>query len=901
MMPETLGHYRVIRSIGSGGMGEVFLAEDTKLGRQVALKVLGHALAAADPGRRDRFDREARAVAALNHPNIITIHSVEEHEGGLFLTMEFVDGKTLAELIPPQGMPIAQWLEVTIPLSDAVGAAHQRGITHRDLKPANIMVTGDGRLKVLDFGLAKLRDGSLADGFASTTTKAALTSEGRIVGTLAYMSPEQAEGKAVDARSDVFSLGVVLFEMATGERPFKGDTMVSLLSAIIKDEPAPVADRRADLPREVDRVIRRCLEKDPDNRYQTAKDLRNDLRSMKQELGAATTGPSGVSSGIGRREARVSPGRGRWLAGAGLVATAVLAAGWWWALGRSAASSSPAFAAIKPIRRLTNTGNARIAALSPDGRYVVHDDGRFDRPSLWMRQVSSASSVQIVPPAAGFYSGLTFTPDGESVLYVFTAPDSTTSLFQLPVLGGVPARRIMDDVATPPAFSVDGARMAFIRRAANGDRLIVVANANGTAQRLLRTRPQADPYSATKVAWSPDGRRIAAFAGAMPGHRYRVVMIDSETGTEEVFSEARFDEGGQITWLGDGSAIVFDANERYGGRWNGTGKIWSLSYPAGRLRQITQDVAAYSSVAADADGRTLVAVRNDVRASLWVVPDGDTVRAHPIVESSNGMEGGTGIDWTPDGRVVYSATTQGTWDIWIANGDGSGRRPLTSDPGIENQPRVTPDGKRVIFTARLTGASDVLVRSIGLDATNPQIIPTGGELFRGYVQVGVEHIYFRLMREGRPIAFKMPLGGGAPTPLFPAATQLPGRFELRSVSPDERWAVGIYSEPPLSGVAVVPVDGVGQARRYPYSYTPGIGFGATWAPAGNAFEDLVFRDGATNLWRFPLDGSAPRAVTSFPSDHIMNYQWSRDGRTLAVSRGAMSDDLVLIVSDDKKE
>src|SRR5204863_5975776 len=156
-------------------------------------------------------------------------------------------------------------------------------------------------------------------------------------------------------------------------------------------------------------------------------------------------------------------------------------------------------------------------------------------------------------------------------------------------------------------FSVDGARMAFIRRAANGDRVIVVANANGTAQRLLRTRPQADPYSATKVAWSPDGRRIAAFAGAMPGHRYRVVMIDSETGTEEVFSEARFDEGGQITWLGDGSAIVFDANERYGGRWNGTGKIWSLSYPAGRLRQITQDVAAYSSVAADADGRTLVA------------------------------------------------------------------------------------------------------------------------------------------------------------------------------------------------------------------------------------------------------------------------------------------------------
>ncbi|HKN44165.1 MAG TPA: serine/threonine-protein kinase, partial [Propionibacteriaceae bacterium] len=284
MVPATLGHYRIVGPIGAGGMGEVFLADDGKLGRKVALKVLAHALA-ADPERRDRFEREARAIAALNHPNIITIYSVEEQEGVLFLTMELVEGKTLSELIPRQGMSLEQLLDVAIPLTDAVGAAHQRGITHRDLKPANVMVSDEGRLKVLDFGLAKVREESPADGLTvAATASAPLTIEGRILGTVAYMSPEQAQGKAVDARSDVFSLGILLFEMATGERPFKGDTNISLLSAIIKDTPSSVTDLRQDLPRDVGRILRRCLAKDPEERYQTAKDLRNDLRLLKEDL-----------------------------------------------------------------------------------------------------------------------------------------------------------------------------------------------------------------------------------------------------------------------------------------------------------------------------------------------------------------------------------------------------------------------------------------------------------------------------------------------------------------------------------------------------------------------------------------------------------------------------------------
>lgn len=288
MIATTLGHYRVLRLLGKGGMGEVYAALDTKLGRSVALKILPPALA-GDPARRDRFQREARAVATLNHPSIVTLHSVEEAEGLLFLTMELIEGRPLSELIRPPGMELGPFLQLAVPLADAVSTAHGRGIVHRDLKPANIMVTPEGRPKVLDFGLAKLKQAEPgAEGISMLPTRE-LTGEGRIVGTIAYTSPEQAEGKPVDARSDVFALGIVLYEMLTGRRPFQGDSAVGVLSAILKDTPVGVTDLRPDLPSELGRIIRRCLEKDPARRMQTALDLRNELEDLRND---SSSGPA---------------------------------------------------------------------------------------------------------------------------------------------------------------------------------------------------------------------------------------------------------------------------------------------------------------------------------------------------------------------------------------------------------------------------------------------------------------------------------------------------------------------------------------------------------------------------------------------------------------------------------
>ncbi len=324
MIGRTLAHYRILSKLGEGGMGEVYLAEDAELQRKIALKVLPEEMS-ADPVRLERFKREARAVAALDHPNIVTIHSVEQVDGVHFLTMSLVEGKTLDEIIHSKGLPLERFFDLAIPLADAVAAAHAKGITHRDLKPANVMVTAEGRVMVLDFGLAKLAsDPGAADEDEETQ---ALTQDGYVVGTVRYMSPEQAKGEPVDQRSDVFSLGVLLYEMATGSRPFKGKSAIELISSILKDNPEPVTQVRTELPYHLGRLIQHCLEKNPDRRFQTAIDVRNELDDLEREVASGQVPVSGVTeTGAPAASSRVA----RLGSVAAVAIVAVLAGVWLW-------------------------------------------------------------------------------------------------------------------------------------------------------------------------------------------------------------------------------------------------------------------------------------------------------------------------------------------------------------------------------------------------------------------------------------------------------------------------------------------------------------------------------------------------------------------------------------------
>jgi eukaryotic-like serine/threonine-protein kinase len=504
----------------------------------VALKVLWRDLA-MDADRRERFEREARAVAALNHPNIVTIYSVEEAAGVPFLTLELVEGRTLDALIPPGGLSLDRILAYAILLADAVGAAHQRGMTHRDLKPGNVMIGDDGRVKMLDFGLAKLKESNAS--LAASLPTQELTGEGRIVGTVAYMSPEQAEGKLVDPRSDVFSLGVVIFEMATSQRPFKGDTQVSLLFSIIKDTPASLTDLKADLPRDLARIVRRCLSKNPEDRYQTAKDLRNDLRTLKEELSSGAVAVAG--SGEHGLPATPGPAANRRyvrVAAAGIAALSVAAAAivYWSGDDRRPGAASPAnaqpFASVS-LNRLTTTGAAGLAAISDDGRYVAYVITEDGRSGLWLRQVAATSNVAIVPAADLRFHGVTFSPDSNYVYYSFyPAGEMAGSLWQVPVLGGTP-RRILENVDGDVSFDPSGNRFATVRNdPRNQQTALIVSDTGGSNEQTLVTRRAANRFKVDSVAWSPDGQTIAALVNRVEALKVDVVLVDARTGQEKV-------------------------------------------------------------------------------------------------------------------------------------------------------------------------------------------------------------------------------------------------------------------------------------------------------------------------------------------------------------------------------
>jgi len=378
---RRLAHYEITEKLGQGGMGEVYRAHDSKLGRDVAIKVLPDD-AARDPERHARFIREARSVAALKHPNIVTVYSVEETDGVTFLTMELVEGRSLSEIIPIDGLRLDKFFDNAIPLSDAVGFAHERGITHRDLKPGNIMVERDGRVKVLDFGLAKVL--SMGSGLetAETVVRTHDTAAGKILGTPAYMSPEQAEGKNVDHRSDIFSLGIVLYEMATGRRPFEGDTPISTISSILKDQPRPVSEIKNANPRELSRIISHCLEKDPERRFQTAKDVRNELEGLRKEVDSGeviTTGSISradiEASESGRGSAmRQSP---RWMAIAAVVLGVVLVAGWFTMRGRNHGIPQVPDKPVTPGTAASSTAKRQMAVVFPFQNLGPADDAYF--------------------------------------------------------------------------------------------------------------------------------------------------------------------------------------------------------------------------------------------------------------------------------------------------------------------------------------------------------------------------------------------------------------------------------------------------------------------------------------------------------------------------------------------
>jgi Tol biopolymer transport system component len=868
---DQAGHYTIVEALGKGGMGEVFVAEDARLHRRVALKVLPQILA-SDPGARERFEREAQAVAALNHPNIVTIHSVEEHGGRLFLTMELVDGRPLSETIPKGGMPLDRLLRIGIEVADAMSAAQQRGITHRDVKPANIMLTASGRVKVLDFGLAKIRDAEAAratDDLTRMSSRSDLTGEGKIIGTVAYMSPEQAEGKPVDPRSDIFSLGVVLHEMATGERPFKGDTNVSIISAILKDTPAPITDSNPNLPADLARIIRRCLAKDPDRRYQTAADLRNELEELRQDTASGTVT-------IARAPRR--PRRRMFAIAAIAFGAFAAAAGAWVTLNHAAAGrrGSHAFTLDK-ITRLTTTGSAFIATISPDGRYVVHVKGEDRGVGLWMRQTATTSDVRIVPPADVRVDGLVFSPDGDYIFYsAYPGIGGVASLYRVPVLGGT-ATKVIEDIDSPVTFAPDGRQIAFLRGSmVRGTTELIVAGTSGGNAHAVATATAPDRFASEGLAWSPDGKTILVpAASTRPGVLTVMYAVDLASGTAHPVGDP-WAFLRDVQWLPDGRSYLLTAVDMSG---QSNPQIWQVTYPEGVRSRVTNDLNTYFGLSLSSDATSLATVQAEITASVYIAEGAD--KAPRRVSGGPGRaDGNNGLAWMPDGRIVFSSTASGLPQLWITDANGQNATQLTSLPGPAGAPSPSADGKWIYFTSFARDGSALF--RIAPDGSGIEQLTHDGDARNGVISLDGRTIYYTAQRSGAPRLMAMPSGGGA------ARQVVPGFFRVGAISFDgARLIGGSWSDEQRRAVTAIVSLAEGTLEQRPDLSTT-----ALWMPDGGL--GFVRRTGGKSSVVVQAPGAGvAHPITPPDEQQIYGGAVSRDGR-IAFSRGVQTSDVVLI-------
>ena len=855
LVGRQLGGYEFLSLIDEGGMGQVYRARDLTLPRDVAVKVISPEFT-HDAVRRVRFRKEADVLAGFAHPHIAHIYAFVEAEGRFLLAMELVRGESLAERIARGPLRATEALDIARQVADALDAAHEQGVIHRDLKPANIRITPDGVAKVLDFGLAA----SERPAPASAGTTITRTAPGTLLGTVAYMSPEQARGETVDKRTDIWAFGCVLFEMLTGRKAFSGPTATDVLAAIVDRQPdwslLPPA-----LPEPIVALLRRCLEKDRKRRLRDIGEARIALDAPFAS--AETSVPDRPRSGP----------KGQRIAIAIAVLLVVLFGATYFL---KPGTRAPDF----QVEQLTTSGTADAPAITPDGNYVVYVERGSGRDSLRQRHVVTGSSVELVAPEVGtFLRGATVTPDGAFVNFVRQVEGQALELWQVPLLRGS-SRPLLQ--AGQVDFSPSGDRMAYVRQAGAERSELVVASSDGRKAHVVASRRSPNFFWGPAPAWSSDGATIAVLGGtAGESPTGQIVFVDVNSGKERTADKGPTQMGAGVAWLDDDTLLASMLDRPSAPR-----QLWLVS-PADRtFLRLTNDTNDYRGISVSADGNAVVTARGESSFSIWTKDSTATTWSQAVPTRRSKAPVGNSVRWIGEDLVYVSSSSSGfALSRWRASTQSE---ELIAQGG--GNPSVSRDGSLIFFLdydsrefwrRDATGQNRPLRRA-GLSPETANVTPDG----RHYVTVnlgpaGARTILLtalddpndsRAITSDRVRDANSPLAGG--------------RVE---VSRDAQWiAYPSVGKGNQNVTAVCDVETCSFRREFPAWAR------WRWQPDSTA---LVYVDPKTvsDLWVQPLDGSEPRRLTYFEADghEIWGFDWSADGRRLAVARGKTSTDIVL--------
>jgi Tol biopolymer transport system component len=791
--------------------------------------------------------------------------------------MELVQGRNLRDVLSGDRLDLKRTLDCLLQVSDALGAAHQAGVVHRDIKPENIMLADNGYAKVLDFGVAKLKPSTSAPG--DDATRAALTDAGTMVGTSGYMSPEQARGLATDHRTDIFSLGCVLYECLTGARAFDALSAVERMHRVINEEPRPIAERVPGVPSDLIRLVRKCLAKDPDERYQTMKDLAIDLRDVRRQV---ETGVAPVPPPV-----RAPRQRGLLIAAAAVAAVAIGAVAWFMRLPAAPAAGPAAPGRLISLERMTTTGNTIESAISPDGKYLAHVEANGATQGLWVREVGTGQERQLVAPGQFAFFGVRFAPDGRDIYFTSRGAGHGGGRLNVIARDGGPSRALLDGILTPVTFSPDGRRIAFYREQYPDleSSALMIADADGQNARMLASRRMPEMFSPsffTGASWSPDGRLIVGSVRDRRATIAKLIVFEVDSGqTRELLTSS---EDITLTlWLPEGSGILYVKRGFVSvGALNG--QLWLKPFPDGEPRRVTSDLVNYRQMTITADGRTLTAVGEEFQGTMYSVPlDGSPPRRIP----SQRYDGYQGVIQLRDGSYIVGSLVNGDSQVIRLSADGSTRTVLTTI-GSNAYPAVSPDESRVATVSVRDGKVGVWM--MRLDGSDQKLLANiAAPNWLSFTPDG-RHVICSSYGSAVPSTWRIPVDGGQ-------AVEIARQFDRAVISPDGRWLGGVYGSSvnaaaTMSVAATIPLDGSAPPRTLgPLVTATGTGL-LVWASDGSGL--IATSNERFNLHFYPITGDGRKQLTALQDETFIRGTLALDGRHIIASRGRLLRDTFTI-------